>query len=170
MNDARLRLTAALGLVVGALLGMAGTFAPNASLRGLAWGIDGTALVAATALLTVRYFRRGNDLAAAGFLVYVAAETLIVSGSAMDLVGSVPTVGAGFALWAASLALVSASGAMPRWINAIGFAGALLFTVAALQIFSGQVLTPLSQPLPFVAFPFLAASLLGWAWVQYRDI
>jgi hypothetical protein len=59
---------------------------------------------------------------------------------------------------------------MPRWITAIGFAGALLFTVAALQIFSGQVLTPLSQPLPFVAFPFLAATLLGWAWVQYRDI
>src|SRR5262245_44907155 len=100
---------------------MAGSFAPTDSLRGLAWGLDGTALVGACALLTVRYFRLGNDLAAAGFLVFVAAETLIVSGSAMDLVASVPIVGAGFALWAASLALVSASGAMPRWINAIGF-------------------------------------------------
>jgi len=23
--------------------------------------------------------------------------------------------------------------------------------------------------LPFFAYPFLAASLLGWAWVQYRS-
>lgn len=88
MNDARLRLIASIGLVVGAVLGMAGTFAPSASLRGLAWGVDGTALVVGTAL--------------------------------------------------------------------------------ASQIFSGTALTPLSQPLPFFAYPFLAATLFGWAWVQYR--
>ena len=41
MSDSRLRRIAAAGLVVGAILGMAGTFAPSASLRGLAWGVDG---------------------------------------------------------------------------------------------------------------------------------
>ena len=81
MNDARLRQIAAIGLVIGALLGMAGTFAPSASLRGLAWGVDGTALIVATALLTVHHLRRGNDLAAAGFLVFVVGETLILSGA-----------------------------------------------------------------------------------------
>jgi hypothetical protein len=45
-----LRVLAATGLAVGAVFGMAGTFAPSASLRGLAWGIDGVGLVmAATA-------------------------------------------------------------------------------------------------------------------------
>ena len=70
MNDSRLRLTAASGLVIGAVLGIAGTFAPSASLRGLAW--------------------------------------------------------------AASLVLVGASNT------------------------------------PFLAYPFLAATLFGWAWVYYR--
>jgi hypothetical protein len=91
MNDARLRQIAAIGLVIGALLGMAGTFAPSASLRGLAWGVDGTALIVATALLTVHHLRRGNDLAAAGFLVFVVGETLILSGAGMDLEASAPS-------------------------------------------------------------------------------
>lgn len=58
---------------------------------------------------------------------------------------------------------------MPRWVNRIGYVGALLFTLVALQIFLGRALTPLSQPLPFFAYPFLAATLLGWAWVQYQN-
>jgi hypothetical protein len=42
---------------------MAGTFAPSASLRGLAWGIDGVGLVMAGAVLTLVFYRRGQDLA-----------------------------------------------------------------------------------------------------------
>ena len=47
MNDKSLRVLASIGLIVGGALGTAGTFAPSASLRGLAWGIDGVALVIA---------------------------------------------------------------------------------------------------------------------------
>ncbi len=134
MSDSRLRLIAAIGLVIGAVLGMAGTFAPSASLRGLAWGLDGTTLIVAAALLTIHHCRRGNDLVAAGFLVFVVGEGLILSGAAMDLVASAPSFAAGVGLWAASRAL-----------------------------------TPLSEPLPFFAYPFLAATLFGWAWVHYRN-
>jgi hypothetical protein len=169
VSDSRLRLTAAFGLVVGAALGIAGTFASSASLRGLAWGLDGTALVVASGVLAVRYFRRGNDLAAVGFLIFVVGQALILSVSAMDLAGSAPSFGAGVGLWAASIVLVGASDVMPRWVQGIGYIGAVLFTIVAVQIFLGYELTPLSQPLPFFAYPFLAATLLGWAWVQYRD-
>lgn len=168
MSDARLRLMAAIGLVTGALLGMAGTFAPSPSLRGLAWGVDGTALIVATALLTVHHLRRGNDLAAAGFLVFVAGETLILAGAAMDLEASAPSFAAGVALWAASLALVSASNVVPVLVKGVGLVAAFLFTVVAAEIFAGRALTPLSEPLPFFAYPFLAATLFGWAWVHYR--
>jgi hypothetical protein len=168
VSDLRLRQIAAVGLVVGALLGMAGTFAPSASWRGLAWGLDGTALVVACALLTVHHFRRGNDLAAAGFLVFVAGETLILSGSAMTLEASGPSFAAGVSLWSASLVLVGVSNIMPRLINGIGFVGALLFAIVALRIFMGEALTPLSEPLPFLAYPFLAATLFGWAWGHTR--
>lgn len=164
------RMVAPICLVVGAVLGMAGTFAPSASMRGLLWGIDGTALIVATALLTIYHFRKGNDVVAAGFLLYVVAETLIVSGSSMDLTAVAPVFAAGAGLWAASLLVVSAPPVMPAWLRAIAAVGALLFAIVALQIFAGAPLTPLSQPLPFFAFPFLAATLVGWAWAHYRNL
>ena len=44
MSGERLRVViGAAGLVIGGLLGMAGSFAPSAALRGIAWGIDGMA-------------------------------------------------------------------------------------------------------------------------------
>lgn len=55
-----LRSIASVALIAGAVYGMAGTFAPSASLRGLAWGIDGSALVVAGALPTIHQFRQGR--------------------------------------------------------------------------------------------------------------
>jgi hypothetical protein len=159
---------AAAGLVFGTVLGVAGAFVPSPSLRGLLWGIDGTALVVACALLTVHHLRRGNELAAAGFLVFVAAETLIVAGAAMPLEESAPLFAAGAALWAASMTLVSFSGTMPRAIAGTGLVAALLFAAVALRIFMGAALTPLSKPLPFFAYPFFAITLFGWARAHYR--
>jgi hypothetical protein len=169
MSNSRAHMIAPAGLVVGAVLGLAGTFVSSAALRGLAWGLDGTALVLAAALLTLHHFRRGNDLVAAGFLVFVAGETLVLSGAAMDLAASVPSFAAGAALWAASLALISAPRVMPGWVRATGFIAALLFALVALRDFSGHELTPLSHPLPFFAYPFLVATILGWAWAHYRN-
>lgn len=169
MADPRTRFIVPSGLVVGAVLGMAGTFVPSASARGLLWGLDGIALIVATALLTIHHVRRGNDIVAAGFLVFVAGEALIVAGSAMDLMESIPLFGAGVGLWAASLILVSAPNVMPSWLRLVAVIGALLFAVVAVQIFMGSPLTPVSQPLPFLAYPFLAATLFGWAWVHHRE-
>ena len=168
MSDSRLRLIAAIGLAIGAVLGMAGTFAPSASLRGLAWGLDGIALIVATALLTVHHLRRENDALAAGYLVFLVGEGLIRSGAAMDLVASAPSFAAGVGLWATSLAIVSAASAMPAVVRGVGFVGSVLFAVVAVQMFLGRALTPLSEPLPFFAYPFLAATLFGWAWVHYK--
>jgi hypothetical protein len=169
MSDHRSRLVAAGGLVLGALLGMAGTFVPSASLRGLLWGVDGIALIVATALLTMHHCRRGNDIVAAGFLVFVAGETLILSSAAMDLAATGPAFSAGAGLWAASLFLISLPAVMPSWIRGVSVVAALLFAIVALQNFTGSSLTPLSQPLPFFAYPFLAVTLFGWAWTHYRN-
>ena len=69
-----LKRLASIGLVLGGLFGLAGSFAPSESLRGLAWGIDGMGLVMASALLTVGYLRTGQELVAAGFLVFANAD------------------------------------------------------------------------------------------------
>jgi hypothetical protein len=137
-------------------------------LRGLAWGIDGTALVVASASLAVHHLRRGDEQLAAGFLVFLVGETLVVSGSAVDLAAVGPTFAAGAGLWAASLALVTASPVMPRLVRVTGAIAATLLAIAAARIYGGADLTPLSEPLPFFAFPFLSATLLGWAWVHAR--
>lgn len=169
MIGERIRRVAAAGLVIGALLGMAGSFAPSAAIRGVAWGVDGIAIVVGSALLAVHHVRERNDLLAAGFLVFLAGETLIVSGSAMELAASAPSFAAGAGLWSAGLALISASPVMPAFIRVTGAIASVLFAVTAVRIFAGAGLTPLSEPLPFYAYPFLAITLFGWAWVHVRS-
>ena len=169
MSSERTTTIAAVALVIGALLGMAGTFVPSAELRSLAWGVDGTALVVGSALLAVYHFRQGNDQLAAGFIVFLAGETLIVSGSALDLSASAPSFAAGAALWSASLALISTSRVLPLFVRMTGAIAAVLFAITAVRMFGGADLTPLSRALPFNAYPFLAITLFGWAWVHVRS-
>ena len=164
MSTERPSIIAPICLVVGALLGLAGSFAPSASLRGLAWGIDGTSLIVAAAVLAVYFLRRDSPLLAAGFLVFIAGEALVLSGSAMSLEASAPTFAAGAGLWAAALLLISAPDVMPLPVRALGCLAALLFGVTALQVFTGRSLTSLTQPLPFFAYPVFVLTLLGWAW------
>ncbi len=168
MNSHRLNLFAAACLVVGGVLGMAGSFLPSA-MRGIAWGLDGTALVLGAALLAVHHIKLGHEQLAAGFLVFLAGQTLVVSGSAMELSASSPVFAAGAGLWAAALAVVSASSLMPVFVRVTGTIASLLFAATALQTYGGLALTPLSKPLPFYAYPFLVLTLLGWAWVHYRS-
>jgi hypothetical protein len=159
---------ASIGLAVGGILGMAGTFAPSATLRGLAWGIDGVALVMAGAILTVAFYRMGQDCVAAGFLVFAIGEGLILSGAAMDLDASVPSFGAGSSLWATALALISIPPVFPFLVRTLGLIAAGLFVATALQIFAGVPLTPLSSPLPFFVYPFFVATFFGWIWTLLK--
>jgi hypothetical protein len=104
-----------------------------------------------------------------GLLWGLDGIALIVAGAAMDLVTSGPIFAAGVGLWAASLTLVSAPKVMPAWVRVVALVAALLFVIVAVELFMGHALSPLSQPLPFLAYPFLVATLFGWAWVHYRD-
>lgn len=167
VSQIRGRMVAAGALVLGALCGIAGSFAPDAW-RPLAWAIDGTALIVGAALLAVHHVRRGNEVAGAGFLVFVAGQTLVLSGSALSLEATVPSFAAGAALWAAALAMISATNAMPSIVRLLGAIAALLMAIVSVQVFSGTVIGPLTRPLPFFAYPFLAATIIGWAWTHAR--
>ena len=168
MDGAHITKPAAVALVVGAALGVAGTFTPSVSLRGLAWGIDGIALVLAAALLCVHHLRQGCELVAAGFLVFAIGQGLILSVPAAEVAASVPTFGAGTGLWAAGLALLSYPTVFPTAVRALGTLAALLMAAVALRIFAGAPQTPLASPLPFFAYPVFAAALVGLAIVHWR--
>lgn len=151
-------------LVVGAILGLAGSFAPSASLRGLAWGVDGIALIVGAAMLAVHFLQQGSQSIASGFLVFIAGQALVLSGAAMSLEASAPSFAAGAGLWAAALLLISAPNVMPPPVRALGGLAALLFGATALQVFAGRSLAPLTEPLPFFAYPVFVLTLFGWAW------
>ena len=169
MSGATTLRTAAVALVVGAARGVAGTFTPSVTLRGLAWGVDGTALVLGSALLCAHHLRRGQDAVAAGFLVFAVGQGLILSVPAAESASSVPTFGAGTALWAAGLAALSAPAVFPTPVRALGALGAVLMAAVAVRIFLGTPLTPLASPLPFFAYPPFAAALVGLAIVHWRE-
>ena len=160
---------AAGGLLVGGALGLAGTLVSSPELQASLWAIDSVALVVATSLLTLKYLRAGSELVSAGFLVFAIGEGVLLSGTAAGPRGSVPAFAAGAALWAAGLALISAPPRLPSWLRLLGGAAAGLFAITAGRIYAGDVLLPTSSPLPFFAYPFLVATLLGWARMLLRE-
>ena len=164
----KLDILAAIGLALGAIGGLAGSFVGDAALRALCWGVDGAALVMATALLTLKYFRRSQDIVAAGFLVFAVGEGLVLSTAAAALDGPQAVFAGGVALWATALLLISVPNAFPALVRLAGIVAAALFYVVALQILSGTALTPLSQPLPFFAYPVLVLTMAGWIWTLLR--
>lgn len=160
---------AASGLLLGAAFGLAGTFVHSPHLQASLWAIDSVSLVAATALLSLKCFRARADVVAGGFLVFAIGEGVLLSGTAAGPSASVPAFAAGTALWAVALALISAPGQLPPWLRVLGGVAACLFAVTAARIYMGEALLPTSSPLPFLAYPVLVATLLGWAWTLVRE-
>ncbi len=147
---------------------MAGSVAPSDALRGLAWGIDGVSLVIASVVLAVYFFRRDDDLVAAGFVVFAIGQGLVLSGAAMSLTASIPSFGAGASLWAAALVLISVPRTFPIAVRILGFVTAVMFAVTVVQIYCGVPLHPKSEPLPTFAYPIFVATLGGWIWTLWR--
>src|SRR5215469_1486904 len=65
----RLDIIAAIGLAVGGAFGLTGTFVAQLQLARYFRAIDAVGFLVAIALLTLKYFRKGDDCLAAGFLV-----------------------------------------------------------------------------------------------------
>jgi len=163
-----LKIIAVIGLALGGILGMVGTFVANQNVRAVLWAIDGASLIVATSLLALMYFRKGNDCVAAGFLVYAIGEAVMLGGTACSLEASVPTFAAGTALWSAALALTCVPGVFVIWTRIAGLIGAVLFAITSLRIFAGEQLLPISKPLPTMAYPFLVLTFIGWIWTLLK--
>ena len=149
---------------------MVGSFVTSPSMRGLAWGIDGVSLVLATALLTIYYFRNGSDSTAAGFLIFAIGQGLILSSSGDNLDASITSFGAGTALWATALIVISFQKTYPLLIRCSGLIAAILFSITAIKIFTGDIVNALSKPLPFYAYPLFVITIFGWAWTLLRSL
>jgi hypothetical protein len=152
------------GLALGAIFGPAGTFVSEPGTQALLWAIDGAGLVMATALLCLKYFRQGQDIVAAGFLVFAIGEGVLMSGSAG---GS--AFATGVALWSLALLLTCIPRQFALPIRIVGVIGAVLFAIVAARIYLGETLSPTASPLPFFAYPLLVLTLVGWIWTLWRE-
>ncbi|MFB9982342.1 hypothetical protein ACFSQQ_31675 [Mesorhizobium kowhaii] len=168
MRSSPLDIVAAIGLAIGGAFGLAGTFVGGDALRETLWMIDGAALVVATALLTMKYQRLGNDCVAAGFLTFLAGESLLLAGNAAGLQASVPSYVGGISLWAAALVMVSVPRTFAVWMRLTAVVAAALFVVSAGRIIWGTPLLPTSSPLPAAGYPFLVLTFIGWIWTLLR--
>ena len=163
-----LKVIATVGLVLGGVFGIAGTIL-TPPLQAILWAIDGAGLVMATALLTIKYFRTGNDVVAGGFLVFAIGEGVLLSSAAADPESSIPSFAAGITLWGTALLLVSVPRLFALPVRIIGVVSAILFILTAARIFMGEQLLPTSTPLPADAYPFLVATFIGWIWMLWRS-
>jgi hypothetical protein len=164
-----LNILAVIGLALGAVFGMAGTMTERPNLQATLWAIDSAGLVMAAALLAVKYFRQQRDIVAAGFLVFAIGEGVLLSGTAAGPAASVPAFGAGTALWATALIVISVPKELPVWVRGAGLAAAVLFATTAARIFWGEPLLPTASPLPFFAYPVLVLTFVGWISVLLRE-
>lgn len=164
-----LNLVAAIGLALGAVFGMAGALVHQPALRGLFWGIDGSGLVMAASLLTLKYFHKGCVFVAGGFLIFAIGEGAILPGAAASPAASVPSFAAGTALWAVALLLISIPKEFALWARGLGLVSCVLFGIVALRIFHGEQILPISSPLPYYAYPFLVFTMIGWIWTLLRE-
>ena len=160
---------AALGLAAGAVFGMAGTMVAQPNQQAILWAIDSVGLVMACALLALKFFRKEREIVAAGFLVFAIGEGVLLSGTAAGAIGSVPSFGAGTALWATALMLISTPKEFPLWVRSVGVVASILFAVTAARIFWGEQLLPTASPLPFFAYPILVITFAGWISVLLRE-
>jgi hypothetical protein len=168
LAPSRADVAAAVGLAVGGTLGLAGTFVGDASTRQLLWTFDGVGLVVAAALLAVKFARGAETLVAGGFLVFLSGESLLLSGNAAGLQGSVPSYCGGVSLWAASLVMVSLPAVFPVWARLTAAVAAVVFAVSAGLIAWGEQLLPTTAPLPALGYPFLVLTFVGWIWRLLR--
>jgi len=150
------------------VFGMLGTMVSERNLQAAFWAVDGVGLVVATALLALRFFRMGNDVVAAGFLVFTIGESVMLAGTAESLAGSVPSFAAGTALWSAALLLIIVPKEFATWIRLVGTVSAILFAITAARIFWGEQVLPTTSPLPFFAYPFLVLTFAGWIWTLLK--
>ncbi|WP_244735291.1 hypothetical protein [Mesorhizobium sp. 113-3-9] len=95
--------------------------------------------------------RSTSDTAAAGFMTFLAGESLLLSGNAAGLV------------------MVSASNTFALWMRLTALVAAMLFVVSAGMILWGAPLLPISAPLPAVGYPFLVLTFVGWIRTLVRE-
>lgn len=144
------------------VLGTAGNVLPEGMPLKVAWAASGLGLMVAYVLLAARSARRSRDDVAAGFLLMALGESVLFAGLGAGIEGSQTSFAGGASIYLAGLLLISLPREFAIWARGAGVVAALLFAVAALQIYAGQSVPPNTSPLVGTAYGLLTIAAIGW--------
>jgi hypothetical protein len=156
----RLNTVAVIGLALGAVFGMAGTIVTQPTLQNTLWGIDSVGLIMATALMTLKFFRKG--VFAIGESVNFRGPQRVWSEVSLHSLQALPYGLLPFC----SLAFLKSS---QSGVRLLGITTSILFAITAARSFWGEQLLPTSSPLPFFGYPFLVATFVAWIWTLLKE-
>ena len=159
---------ASIGLAIGAIFGMSGSFITEPTLQIALYEISSIGLTAALVLLAVKFIRAEKDFLSTGFLLLAIAEAIMTTGSALGAVGGQPSFGAGMALYVPALLFISIPKEFPLWTRLTGIAASIPFAIAASKIFMGEEVLSTSA-LPGAGYGLLTLTIVGWIIVLLRE-
>lgn len=167
-SSAQLNLLITIGLAIGFILGMGGSFVKDITTQVILYEISTIGLTVGALLAAAKYARENVDLVASGFLLLAIAEATMSSGAA-DIYsgGGGASFGAGMALYVPALLLISIPDKLPKLVRLTGVLAAIPFTIAAAKIFLGEDV-PSTSLFPSIGYGLLTLTIIGWIWTIRR--
>jgi hypothetical protein len=159
------RILIVVGLAVGDVLGLGGSFLPAGPPQNVALALSSLGIIMGSALFAAWFARQGHSIVAVGFALLALAESSSLSG--LFLLASAPTFpgaytfAAGVALYAVALPLASVPPAFPLWTRIVGTLAAIPFAAHALLWLLGRSPAP-SGPLASIGYVLLTVATVGW--------
>ncbi len=153
------RVTIAVGLLVGVVLGMAGNIPPEGWLQTMLFAMSSIGLTVAGVLLVLREARRGADLVAAGFAIFAVAEIIIWVGGGTTGSASEAPFAAATLFYVPALLLISIPLRFFLWTRVAGALAAVPFGVHAVVFLLGG--NPV-EVLEIAGYFLLSVTVIGW--------
>lgn len=153
---------------MGALFGMAGSIFTSPVLQILLYEISSVGLIAACALMTIKFLIEKKEFLSAGFLLLAIAEAVMSANAAAGQIDAQPSFAAGMALYVPAFLFIGFAKGFPAWTRVTIVAAAVPFLIAAFIIFSGgQVLS--TSALPGAGYGLLTVTIVGWIIFLIRE-
>lgn len=153
------------GLIIGAALGLAGSFFAG-QVQAFLFVISSLGLIAGSLLLAMRRLSSRDHMAAAGFAALAIGEAALIGP------GNAPAAAARFAsgvmVYVPALLLIGASGWGSLWARLAALASAVVFAAYALAYLAGGAPDP-NGPMGSVGYLLLTLAIVGWIMTILRE-
>ena len=156
-----------IGLSIGAVFGMAGSFVQPGPVQNVLWEISSLGLIFGSVMQAARSARLGEDEVAVGFALLATAEAVMSGGTAAGISGGQSAFAAGTGLYVPALLFISLPRTYAIWVRVFGILSAIPFAVTSFKIFAGGEVLPAAS-LPGIGYGLMTIAIVGWVLKSIR--